>query len=143
MTTTTTLSTPTVAGQLLDAIVTRDEDQLRRLFSPDVWFRVLIVRRTVETHDAETAIATFRSWFGGAVQLQVLHTATYPIGGREHLSYRLRLRPDWAPEVWHVIEQSGYARIHEGRVRRLDLVCTGFVPESAVDAQAGHRERTS
>jgi hypothetical protein len=130
MTTRTTLSTPAVGHQLLDAIVTRDEDRLRGLFSTDVWFRALIVHRTVETHDVESAIATFRSWFGGAVRLQVLHTATYPIGGREHLSYRLRLRPEWAPEVWHVIEQSGYARIQDGRVRRLDLVCTGFVPES-------------
>jgi hypothetical protein len=129
MTTMTTLSTPTVARQLVDAIVTRDEDQLRERFSTDVWFRALIVRHTVESHDVESVIATFRSWFGGAVRLQVLHTATYPVGGREHLSYRLRLRPEWAPEHWHVIEQSGYARVQDGRVRRLDLVCTGFVPE--------------
>jgi flavin-dependent dehydrogenase len=40
-------------------------------------------------------------------------------------------RPTWAPDVWHVIEQSGYARIADGRVRRLDLVCTGFVPEAS------------
>jgi hypothetical protein len=130
MSTLATLSTPTVAGQLLDAIVTRDDDRLRGLFSTDVWLRALIVRGTVEAHDVETAVATFRSWFGGAVHVQVLHTATYPIGGRDYLTYRLRLRPEWAPEVWHVIEQSGYARIQDGRVRRLDLVCTGFVPES-------------
>jgi hypothetical protein len=45
---------------------------------------------------------------------------------------RCRLTPGgrgWVLWLWHVIEQTGYVRVQHGRIRRLDLVCTGFVPE--------------
>jgi hypothetical protein len=130
MTTVTTATPAAVASDLLDAIVSRDTSRLRELFTDDVWLRAMLVRETVERHDADAAVQMFQGWFGDAVELEVLHTSTYPVAGREQLTYRFRLRPSWAPGVWHVIEQTGYARIHEGRVRRLDLVCTGFAPEA-------------
>jgi hypothetical protein len=108
VTPTATLVTPTAAqvtSALLRAIVERDVPALRELFAPD-------------------------GWFGHAAEVRVLMATTAPAGSRELLRYRLRLRPHWAPDVWHVIEQTGYARIADGRVRRLDLLCTGFVPET-------------
>ena len=132
----TTSSSSAVAHRLLDAIVSRDATELYELFSADIWLRAMLVRETVEVHEAEAAAVLFDGWFGGAVELQVLHASTHSVGGREHLTYRLRLRPDWAPDTWHVIEQTGYARISDGRVRRLDLVCTGFAPESEVTDEA-------
>jgi hypothetical protein len=120
---------PYLAPAVLEAVATRDHRGLRALLHDDVWVRAMLVRETVERFDAEGAVELFDGWFGQAAELQVLHTDWRPIAPREHLVYRFRLRPAWAPEVWHVIEQSGYLRAHEGRVRRLDLVCTGFVPE--------------
>jgi hypothetical protein len=119
----------TVARRLLDAIVARDEYEMFELFAPDVWLRAMLVREVVEHHDAVAAVARFHGWFGTALAVEVQDAATSPAFSREHLRYRFRLRPAWAPDVWHVIEQSGYARIRDGRVARLDLVCTGFVPE--------------
>ena len=46
------------------------------------------------------------------------------------VSYNLLLRPEWAPDQWHVVEQSGYCRVTNDQVTRLDLVCTGFFPTS-------------
>jgi hypothetical protein len=118
----------TVARRLLEAIVHRDEPALFELLAPDVWLRAMLVREVIEHHDAVTAVARFHGWFGTAAACEVLDAATSPAFSREHLRYRFRLRPAWAPDVWHVIEQSGYARVRDGRVARLDLVCTGFVP---------------
>jgi hypothetical protein len=119
----------TVVRRLLDAIVTRDEAALFGLFAEDLWFRAMLVREVVEHHDPVAAVAMFRGWFGRGIPLEVLRTATYPTASRHFLSYRFRLRPVWAPDVWHEIEQAGYVRVREGRVARLDLVCTGFVPQ--------------
>ena len=38
------------------------------------------------------------------------------------------VRPDWEPDVWHVVEQSAYCRVADDHVTRLDLLCTGFFP---------------
>jgi hypothetical protein len=118
----------TVAGPFLDAVLARDERAMLDLLAPDVWLRAMLVRETVEHHDAVAAVAMFRGWFAHAAELRVLRRSTYPVATRDHLSYRVLLRPGWAPDVWHLIEQSGYLRIQDGRVRRIDLVCTGFVP---------------
>jgi hypothetical protein len=118
----------TLGGDLLTAIAGRDPAALTAVLAPDVWFRALVVRDLIEVHTAAATVALFEGWFHRAHDLEVLRLATYPVASREHVSYRFRLRPDWAPETWHVIEQSGYVRVHEGRVRRLDLTCTGFVP---------------
>jgi hypothetical protein len=130
---TTALANPTaaqVATELLRAIVERDEPALCELFAPDVWFRALVVHELLERHDVPGTLAILDGWFGSAAEVQVLSASTAPAGSRELLRYRLRLRPQWAPDVWHVIEQTGYARVADGRVRRLDLLCTGFVPET-------------
>ena len=118
-----------VAMRLLDAIVRCDRAALAAVLAPDVWFRALIVHDSVEQHTAAAAIETIVGWFANARALHVVRADTYPIASREHISYRLLLRPDWAPDTWHLIEQSGYIRVHRERVRRIDLGCTGFVPQ--------------
>ena len=122
-------SPTTLGGALLTAIAGRDPAALAAVLAPDVWCRALVVREMIEVHTAQATVALFDGWFNHARDLEVLRLAAYPVASREHVSYRFRLRPDWAPQTWHVIEQSGYVRVHEGRVRRLDLTCTGFIPE--------------
>jgi hypothetical protein len=118
-----------VAMRLLDAIVRCDRAALATVLAPDVWFRALLVHDVIEQHTAAAAIETIDGWFANARALHVLWADAYPVASREHITYRLRLRPDWAPDTWHLIEQSGYIRVHRGRVRRIDLGCTGFVPQ--------------
>jgi hypothetical protein len=123
------LSPSEVAAAFLDAVVTADADALRALLTTDVWLRAMLVRDVVEDHRADAAVERFDGWIWTAHEVQVLHATTRSAGLREAVTYRLRLRPAWAPDVWHVIEQTGYLRIVDGRIRRVDLVCTGFVPE--------------
>jgi hypothetical protein len=117
-----------IADRFLEALVQRDEASLLALLDPDVWLRAMLVREVVEERDAVATLARFHGWFGSAVACEVLHAATTPIASRHHVTYRFLLRPAWAPDVWHLIEQSGYLRVRDGRISRLDLVCTGFHP---------------
>ncbi|MGH8979260.1 MAG: hypothetical protein ACRDV7_14365 [Acidimicrobiia bacterium] len=131
----TTLTGAAVARRLLDAIVTRDFDSLRAILAADVWMRALLPREIVETHSAADTTEIFRGWLAPHDALKVLATEQHTVEGREFLSYNLLLRPDWAPDVWHAIEQSGYCRVVNDRVTRIDLVCTGYFPTDVDAAQ--------
>lgn len=118
----------TVARTFLDTLARRDFVALSDLFTEDVWFRILLPRQTVEAHTAARTVAALYQWYGTAVGFEVQQLDHHTMAGREFVAYRFRLRPEWAPGQWHVIEQSGYVRIRDGRIARLDLVCTGFHP---------------
>jgi hypothetical protein len=128
MATGTTSTAATVACRLLDAIVTRDFDSIGVILAPDVRMRALLPRSIVQTDTAEAAVETFREWFGAHKSCTVISTEQHTVEGRDFLSYKLRVQPDWAPDVFHVVEQSGYCRVTDDRVTRLDLVCTGYFP---------------
>ena len=128
MATDTTSPAATVVGRLLDAIVTRDFDSISAILAPDVHMRALLPRSIVQTDTAEAAVETFREWFGSHKSCTVVATEQHTVEGRDFLSYNLRVQPDWAPDVFHVVEQSGYCRVTDDRVTRLDLVCTGYFP---------------
>jgi hypothetical protein len=124
-----TASSGVVARALLMAIVTRDDARLRDLLADDVWMRAMLVREVVEHHDPDEVVDRFRGWYGGATALEVVRVTHDSVGTREAVSWQVRLRPPWAPDVWHLIEQRGYVRVRDGQVSRLDLVCTGFQPQ--------------
>ncbi len=69
----------------------------------------------------------FGSWFGNADEFELVDAAVGEVGGRLHLSWRLRVRP--APfdigDGWHVIEQQAYADAGDV-IDRFDLLCSGF-----------------
>ena len=100
-----------VARRLLDAIVTRDFDSLDTILAADVWMRALLPREVVETHSAAAATEVIRGWFAAHEALEVVSTEQHTVEGREFLAYNLRVRPDWAPDVWHIVEQSAYCRV--------------------------------
>jgi hypothetical protein len=121
--------TTTTALRLIEAMVSWDEPTLRSLLADDVWLRALLVRDVIERHDAAGAMAVFHAWYGSAYETVLLDASTERVTNRERLTYRVRLRPSWEPRTWHVIEQTGYLRVADGRIGRLDLTCTGFHPE--------------
>jgi hypothetical protein len=128
MTEDTTSTGAAVARRLLNAIVTRDFDALPAIFAGDVWMRALLPREIVETHSATATTEVFRGWFAPHEALEVVSTEQHTVEGREFVAYNLLVRPDWAPDVWHAVEQSGYCRVADDHVTRLDLLCTGFFP---------------
>jgi ketosteroid isomerase-like protein len=118
------------ARGFLDALTGRDFDALEALLAPDVWLRALLPRRVDEHRGADEVSAAFRAWYGAAATFEPITHDHDPVGSKERVAYRIRLRPDWEPETWHLIEQVAFLSVRDGRIRKIDLVCTGFMADS-------------
>lgn len=115
-----------VAKTFLERLACSDFEGLADLVAPDVWLRALLPKRVREGHSAEELLEAYREWFAVAAELRLEEVEHHSMEGREHVRYRYLIRPDWQPDTWHRVEQSGYCRVRDGRISRLDLVCTGY-----------------
>jgi hypothetical protein len=119
-----------VGGVFLEALARRDYGRLAATFAPDVRLRAMLPPGPMNWEGPDTVSGVFSSWFGEATEFEVVDAAVGEVGGRLHLSWRLRLRP--APfgigDGWHVIEQQAYVDAAD-TVASIDLLCSGFHPE--------------
>jgi hypothetical protein len=68
-----------------------------------------------------------RLWFGDADSFEMRWAETGRVANRLSLAYRIRLHDS---DGWQVIEQRLYCDVgDDGRIRNLDLLCSGFLPE--------------
>ena len=119
-----------VGGVFLEGIATRDYEKLAASLAGDVRFRALLPPGPQESRGAAEVAGAFRSWFGDVTDFELVDATVGEVGGRLHLSWRLRVRP--APfgigDGWHVIEQQAYADAGD-TIGALDLLCSGFNAE--------------
>jgi hypothetical protein len=125
-----TTVTPTSA-RFLAALRELDFEGLERCLAPDVWFRTLLPRRVHESKTARETARTLRDWIEGHGDGRLLESDHSVSIGRERIRYRFLLRPKWAPDQWHVMEQTGSFKQRDGKISRLDLVCSGYHPSDA------------
>jgi len=122
-----------VGGIFLETLANRDYARMADTLASGIRFRAMLPRGPMEWEGPEAVADMFRSWFGGADDFEVVDATVGEVGGRLHLSWRLRLRP--APfeigDGWHVIEQQAYAGAGES-IETLDLLCSGFQPERTI-----------
>lgn len=127
---TTTSARWSMGGIFLEALATRDYEQMATTLGPAIRFRALLPPGPMEWEGPESVADAFRSWFGGADDFELVDATVGEVGGRLHLAWRIRVRP--APfgigEGWHVIEQQGYADTITS-IETLDLLCSGFQPD--------------
>jgi hypothetical protein len=121
-----------VGGVFLEALANRDFPLMATTLGTTIRFRALLPPGPMEWQGPERVTEAFKSWFGSADDFELVDATVGEVGGRLHLSWRIRVRP--APfdigENWHVIEQQGYADSTDTIVT-LDLLCSGFHPERA------------
>ena len=114
----------------MTAIAKRDFEAIQGFLHPSVTFRVLVPSGLHEDQDAASAAERLRSWFGVTTSLEFLQQTVDDSLGRLGLSYRLRVRRD---DEWQVVEQHAFCSVHDGRIWRMDLICSGFLPAAAPD----------
>ena len=116
-----------IGGFFLEALANRDYEQMATTLGPAVRFRAMLPPGPMEREGPDEVSGVFSSWFGDADDFELIDATVGEVGGRLHLSWRLRLRP--APfgigEGWHVIEQQAYADAGD-TIESLDLLCSGF-----------------
>jgi hypothetical protein len=129
MTNTATTTRWSVGGLLLETLAARDFTRMSDCFEPAATMRALLPPGPAEYQGATQIIESLRSWFGDAEEFEVLDGTVGEVGGRLHVSWRLRLRPTpWGDDAWHLIEQQAYLRAGE-RIDAIDLLCSGFMPD--------------
>lgn len=119
-----------VGGSFLEALATRDYEAMATTLDANIRFRALLPPGPMQWQGPPQVAEAFSSWFGGADDFELVDATVGEVGGRLHLSWRIRVRP--APfgigEGWHVIEQHGYADATDA-IETLDLLCSGFRTE--------------
>jgi hypothetical protein len=119
-----------VGGVFLEALANRDYQRMATALSADVRFRAMLPPGPTDCEGSGAVSAVFGSWFGDAEEFELIDATVGEVGGRLHLSWRLRVRP--APfgigDGWHVIEQHAYADAGD-TIESLDLLCSGFRPD--------------
>lgn len=119
-----------VGGEFLEAFANRDYRRMATTLTPTVRFRAMLPRGPAAWAGPDEVCDQFASWFGDAEDFEVVDATVGEVGGRLHLSWRLRVRP--APfgigDGWHVIEQQAYVDAGD-TIDGLDLLCSGFHAE--------------
>jgi hypothetical protein len=116
-------------GLLLETLASRDFDRICDCFEPTATMRAMLPSGPTEFQGATQIVENLRIWFGAADEFEVLYATADEVGGRPHVSWRLRMHPTpWGDDAWHVIEQQAY--LHAGeRIAAIDLLCSGFQPD--------------
>jgi hypothetical protein len=121
-----------LAGSLLEALAAQDFGRLGNVLTDDVRLRALLPGGLRQLTGAETIAAQFAAWFGDTEDFKLLEANAGEVGGRLHLSWRLRLQAGRLGPGWFTVEQQAYAdEGADGRIGRLDLLCTGYRPENS------------
>lgn len=129
-----TLSLPSAVGaSFLDALGRRDFDRLSACFHPAPRARLLTPSALAMPRDASGVGDKFRQWFGDADAFEVERAEISAVGGCVSIRYRIHLLEHGA---WYTCEQQAYCRLKDDLVERIDLLCSGFQPDS-VPAPAG------
>ncbi|MDX1385517.1 MAG: nuclear transport factor 2 family protein, partial [Thermoanaerobaculia bacterium] len=115
-----------VAESFLDRLRRREITSLGEILAADVWLRALLPGDTREERGAAAVVATFRGWFERAAEITLVHSQHHSLGTRELVGYRYRVRKQAGDSDLYLVEQTGYCRVKDGRIRRLDVVCTGY-----------------
>jgi hypothetical protein len=116
---------------LIVALEARDFPRLADTLTPDVRMRALIPPGLVEVSGAEAAAAKFSSWFGDAEAFELIRSGSDTVADRLHVFYRLRVKkPGDVPKL---VEQHLLCALEGDRINALDLVCSGFRPDDAVE----------
>jgi hypothetical protein len=121
------METTTSSQAFVDQLVDRNFEQLARVLAPDAVARFLLPRGVQETVGAEAIARRFEGWFGAASNFTVLSTGNQAVGERSRLQWRVRLSRDGRST--EVIEQIAFVDSGPAGVYRLDLVCSGFLPD--------------
>ena len=121
------MKTITSTQAFVDHLSARNFEQLALTMAPDVVARFLLPRGAQEIAGAEAVARRFEGWFGAANSFTVLSTKHQSVGGRSLIQWRFRLSRDGRST--EVIEQVAFMDEGPDGVYRLDLLCSGFLPD--------------
>ena len=123
-----------LAGAFLAGLAAQDFAALGGALTAGACLRALLPSGLREWTGAEAIARVFACWFGDTGNFELIEATIGEVGSRLLLRWRLRLRAGRLGRGWFTVEQLAYADTDEGgRIARLDLLCTGYLPEGGHD----------
>ncbi|HET9971737.1 MAG TPA: hypothetical protein VFQ68_26115 [Streptosporangiaceae bacterium] len=116
-----------LAGAFLEGLAAQDFTRLGGALAAAARLRALLPQGLMEWTGAEQIAGQFACWFGDTEGFDPVEATVGEVGGRLHLRWRLRLQAERLGAGWFTVEQQAYADTgDDGRIARLDLLCTGY-----------------
>jgi hypothetical protein len=121
------------ARAFVDAVCDGRAEGLLTVLAPDAQLRALLPGGLREWSGADAIAQRFAHWFGDA-DLEVVERDARAIGPRVRVRWLLRVRAERLGPGWRTVEQVAYVDgAADGGIARIDLVCTGYLPEEGSD----------
>ena len=118
------------AGAFLGSLAAQDFAQLGGTLAAGARMRALLPSDVKEWAGSGEITRVFARWFGDTQDFELIEATTGEVVGLLYLRWRLRLRAERLGTGWFTVEQQAYADTgDDGRICRLDLLCTGYLPE--------------
>jgi len=111
--------------RLVRAIAEQNEAALAECFASDAELRALTPYGPRERAGAVEAASLISGWFGDSTTLRLLDSRSEEVSDRVHLSYKFEGVEGGEP---FLVEQQLYCTVADGKVKRADLLCSGFRP---------------
>jgi len=118
-----------VGERFVDALLAKDWPRLETVLDPEVDMRALTPGQPWEATGTTALVEeVFSHWFGPTDDIyEVLDVATDRIADRHRVIYRFRVR---TPDGDHLCEQTAYYDEVDGRITKLRILCSGFLPSA-------------
>jgi hypothetical protein len=118
------------AIELRDALCARDFSAVSALVDEDAVMRGLLPPRVIEANGRDEILGWLTKWFAGGDGFEVLGRDDETTAGRTRVTWRFRFtsHPVSGEAGDYDIEQTAFCDSSDGRVTRIDLLCSGFRP---------------
>jgi TusA-related sulfurtransferase len=124
-----------VAREFLRALEAQDFEHLAECLAPQVRLRMLLPRGLDERRGRLDARRTFEGWFGECAELEVQRSEVEEICGRWRLAWAFQLRREGRSCV---IDQVAFCDGSAEGIERIDLLCSGFMPQPVPEPSGAH-----
>jgi len=123
-----TVADSSLGEQFVTALAKRDSKKLEACFETKARLRALVPPGPQEHLGAQVIARVFTAWFGVADTIQLVDSTSETMADRLHVRYRFR--EGYEDGETELIEQDAFCIVNQGRIRAMDLVCSGHRPES-------------
>jgi hypothetical protein len=118
-------SSSELGARFAEALASKDQEELRRVLSPDVVFKGLTPGRFWEARGVDEALEVILDhWFADTDEIEALLSSdTGSVEDRNRLSYLVRVRNG---DGVFAVEQQAYFDVSDDAICWMNVLCSGY-----------------